>query len=99
MIARKLDRETPPIEPSFRYFSFEDRSVGVRKVREACGWSQQELADAANVCQAKISRFETCTQDLSEAAFLRVEKALLKARIAHWAELKQADEVLQRVGA
>jgi transcriptional regulator with XRE-family HTH domain len=86
---------------SSRHISFEDRRAGVRKVREACGWTQQDLAFAAKISQAKISQFETGGQDLSEAAFLRLEQALLAAMAAHRAELEELKEVefAQRVSA
>ncbi len=66
----------------------------MRKLRAACGRSQQELAIAANISQSKLSRFETGDQDLSEAAFLRVEDALLAAMDAHRAELVTADRFI-----
>ena len=44
-------------------------------------------------------KFETGEQDLSAASFLRVENALIRAMVAHHAELQEADDILQRVSA
>jgi transcriptional regulator with XRE-family HTH domain len=76
------------MEAIYRHFPFENRRTGVLKLRKACGLGQCELARAAKVSQAKISRFETGAQDMSRAAFARVQEVLKRGLIAHEAELK-----------
>ena len=79
---------------SNRKFSFDGRRAAVQKLREGYGFTQAELAQAAQVSQPKLSQFETGEQDLGEAAFMRVEGALVDAIAARKLELATAERFL-----
>ena len=90
-------KDGPPSSRS--YFPFAERRIATQKIRKTCGWSQCDLADAAGVSQTKISFFEGGIQDLGEAAFERVEAALLRALMAHRTELAKAQSAVTTLAA
>jgi transcriptional regulator with XRE-family HTH domain len=81
------------------YFPFAQRRAATQNIRKTCGLSQRDLADAARVSQTKISFFEAGIQDLGEAAFERVQAALLTAMLAHRAELAKAQNAVTTLAA
>jgi transcriptional regulator with XRE-family HTH domain len=63
----------PPFPPLAAYDGF--RAL-LRSHREACGWSQQALARAANMDHGQVSRFEAGTRRPTAESVARLAAAL-----------------------
>lgn len=65
----RMGRETTETQPP-------SWGSGVRVLRTMKGWSQTDLAAAAQVAQSSISRIEAGSKQISDAARVRIAKAL-----------------------
>jgi len=60
-------------------FPFEERSSGVRKLREELKLSQQAVCRSAGISQSVLSRLEAGLQDVSPETMAKIEDALSRA--------------------
>jgi transcriptional regulator with XRE-family HTH domain len=77
------DETTQEQKPRFAFeeFSFEERGLGVRKLRRDLDLSQATLARRVGCHQSLLSQFESGDKDLSEATFQRLMECLADARL------------------
>jgi transcriptional regulator with XRE-family HTH domain len=90
------------VSKKYRYVFTDDRirrglPLQIRAIREARGWNQKQLGDAAGIPQANVSRIENTREKfLSFQTLLRIAEAFDMALVVKFAPFSELEELATR---